>query len=107
MSYISGKFSLVPLVNLDADYPTSVLIRPQKMMNPNYIDIIITYSFGTKIYRTNHNVGSFYAYYNDVTNVQYLTNPRNIQVSINVDTGAFTCLTRVEKNIVRMNYQLV
>jgi hypothetical protein len=111
MSNTQLKFSLKPLFQGTGILPVSVIIKPQRATNPDYIDFIVQYPKFSKIVRTNNNVGSFYAHYNDAENVQYLTNPRNILYSVNMDTGVFQALTEINtangKKILLMNYKLV
>jgi hypothetical protein len=110
MSYLSGKFKLKPLFKADAVLPLEVIIKPQRPYNPFYVDFIVKYPENTVVYRSNNNVGSFYAYYDDSSNVGYLTNPRKIYFSVDIDSGIFQALTEVHENgkkIMLMDYQLV
>lgn len=111
MSFIKGEFYPQPLFAAVADLPVKVVVKPQRPISPDYIDFIIAYKSGNTLARTNKNVGSYYARYNDNSNVQYLANAKNVQFSLDVDSGYFQALTTVNingKNIVQlMNYQLM
>lgn len=94
-----GVYSLMPVFNEKYANPAITLqINPQSKISPSYLDFIVTYQTGAdKMVRTNLNVGSIYSYYNDITNVEFLDNPKNTWYELDTSDGTFKALTVVKE----------
>ena len=110
---LTGLYTLEPKFDnsIQANRAITLQIVPQRSINPDYIDLIVHYANGkSKAVRTNLNVGNIYTYYNDYSNVQYLTDPRKIEYDLDSGTGSFRALTVVTENgqntIKLMDYQI-
>ena len=98
---LTGIYTLTPEFDnsIIANRATTLQIVPQRSINPSYLNLIVHYSNGkSKMAQTNLNVGNIYTYYNDYSNVQYLTDPRKIEYDLDAGTGLFRALTVVTEN---------
>lgn len=109
----TGIYSLQPAFSpaIQANIATTLQIVAQRPYNPDYLDFIITYKNGkNKMVRTNFNEGTTWTYYNDYNNVQFLTDPTQIQYDLHANNGLFRALTVVvvngQQQIKLLNYNI-
>jgi|GEM_PF-4690453 len=110
---LTGVYTLSPKFDssIIANRAISLSVLPQTTVSPDYLDLTIRYANGkTKMVRTNLNVGNIFTYFNDYSNVQYLTDPSKIQYDLHTDSGLFRALTAVTENgtttLKLMDYQI-
>lgn len=98
---LKGIYTLSPNFSstINANRAVSLQVTPQRPLNPNYLDLTIYYANGkSNMVRTNLNVKNIWTYYDDIDNVQYLTDPSKIQYDLHTDNGLFRALTVVNEN---------
>lgn len=110
---LAGTYTLAPKFSssIRCNPAKTLQVVPQRSVNPNYLDLIVHYENGrSNMVRTNLNVGNIFSYYDDINNVQYLTDPTQIQYELHTDTGEFKALTVVTTNngnsLKLMDYQI-
>ena len=95
---LKGVYTLQPMFDskIVANRAVTLQVIPQRPNNPNFLLLTINYANGkSNSVQTNLNVGNIFSYMNDYSNVQYLTNPANLQYDLHVDTGLFRAMTVV------------
>ena len=105
MMNLTGVYTLMPMFDssIQANPAIKLQINPQRVVNPSYLNLIVTYADG-KIHsvKTNQNVGNVYTYYDDYSNVLYLSDPTKIQYDLNIGTNIFKALTSVNGNSLQL-----